>query len=93
MSYRIDWDLSLHRLLRICLFLGSDSFFEDKNMWMIGSILTFIEALIFTIVMLMLEANDETYDVNTLQMMRTEGKAYNLTYIMLCAFVANCIMY
>ena len=69
-----------------CLYLGSDNALDDKDKWWWGSILTFIEALIFTIVMLTLETDD-------LYTMRTRGTAYNLTYIMLCAFVAKTGLY
>ena len=69
-----------------CLYLGSDSALDDVKKWEWGSFLTFIEALIFTIVMLTLETDD-------LHTMRTRRTASHLAYIMLCAFAANTGLY
>ena len=66
--------------------MGSDSALNDDDAWMLGPFLTFIEALIFTIVMLTLETDD-------LHTMRTRRTASHLAYIMLCAFVAKTGLY
>ena len=66
--------------------MGSDSALNDDDAWMLGPFLTFIEALIFTIVMLALETED-------LHTMRTRRTASHLVYIMLCAFVAKTGLY
>ena len=69
-----------------CLYLGSDNALNDEKKWRGGSILTFIEALIFTIVILTLPTTD-------LHTMRTRRTASNLAYIMLCAFVSKSFWY
>ena len=83
-----DWGIDMKNIdiSLTCLYLGSDSALNDQEKWIAGSILTFIEALIFTIVMLTLETDD-------LHTMRTRRTASHLAYIMLCAFVAKTGLY
>ena len=68
------------------LYLGSDNALDNEEIWQFGSILTFIETVIFTIVMLTLETDD-------LHTMRSRGTAYHLTYIMIGAFIAKTGLY
>ena len=68
------------------LYLGSDNAFDEEKLWRWGSCATFIEALIFTIVMLTLETDD-------LHTMRTHRTAYALACIMLFASVAKHYLY
>ena len=68
------------------MYLGSDNALDNEDKWVIGSILTFIETVIFTIVMLTLETDD-------LHTMRSRGTAYHLTYIMVGAFIAKTGLY
>ena len=68
------------------LYLGSDNALDYVGRWFLGSFLTFIETVIFTIVMLTLETDD-------LHTMRSRGTAYHLTYIMVGAFIAKTRLY
>jgi len=79
-----EWKIEIKKIdiSLTCLYLGSDSALNDVKKWRWGSFATFIEALIFTIVMLTLETDD-------LHTMRARRTAYHLAYIMLCAFVAK----
>ena len=70
----------------VCVWLGSDNALENKGAWSVGSLLTFIESLIFIIVMLTLETD-------TLHTMREQGTAAHVSAIMLCAFVVKCFLF
>ena len=82
------WKIDINKIdiSLTCLYLGSDSALNDGGKWILGSFLTFIEALIFTIVMLTLETDD-------LYTMRTRRRASHLAYIMLCASVSKRYLY
>ena len=69
----------------VCIWLGSDNAPEQVGLWLVGSFLTFIESLIFIIVMLTLETD-------TLHTMRERGTAAHITAIMFCAVVAKCFL-
>jgi hypothetical protein len=70
----------------VCVWLGSDNALEKDELWVRGSLLTFIESLIFIIVMLTLETD-------TLHTMREQGTAAHVSAIMLCAFVVKCFLF
>jgi hypothetical protein len=76
-----NFDVSL-----VCIWLGSDNAPEDRKLWGFGSFLTFMESLIFIIVMLTLETD-------TLHTMRKRGTAAHISAIMLCAFVAKFFLF
>ena len=76
-----NFDVSL-----VCVWLGSDNALEDWGFWLLGSLLTFMESLIFIIVMLTLETD-------TLDTMREQGTAAHVSAIMLCAFVVKCFLF
>jgi hypothetical protein len=83
-----EWEIDKDKIdiSLTCLYLGSDNALNDKEKWFWGSLLTFIETLIFTIVMLTLPTKD-------LHTMRTRRTASHLAYIMLCAFVSKTYLY
>ena len=68
------------------LYLGSDSALENDKAWILGSILTFVEAMIFMIVMLTLEDDN-------LHTMRNYGTARNVSLILVGAFIAKTGLY
>ena len=69
-----------------CLYLGSDNALNNDKAWARGSLLTFIESLIFIIVML-------TLDTDILHTLRTRQTAQHLCYVMLCSFFAKTGLY
>ena len=68
------------------LWLGSDDALDFEVGWVLGSFMTFIESLIFIIVMLTLETD-------TLHAMRSRGTAEHISIIMLFAFLAKTVLY
>ena len=76
-----DIDISM-----TCLYLGSDNALNNDKAWALGSIVTFIESLIFIIVML-------TLDTDILHTLRTRQTAQHLCYVMLCSFFAKTGLY
>ena len=69
-----------------CLYLGSDNALNNEGAWLLGSFLTFLESLIFIIVML-------TLDTDILHTLRTRQTAQHLCYVMLCSFFAKTGLY
>ena len=69
-----------------CLYLGSDNALNKEVAWVLGSFLTFLESLIFIIVMLTLETDD-------LHTLRARKTAQHLCYVMLCSFFAKTFLY
>jgi len=72
--------------LELFFYLGSDSAVGKDEAWKVGSMLTFVEAMISMIVMLTLEDDN-------LHTMRNYGTARNVSLILVGAFIAKTGLY
>merc|ERR1711918_337289 len=72
-----------------CLYMGSDNAIEgdeSENCWVSGSLINFVEMIIFVIVMFTLDTDD-------LHVLREEGAALHVTITMLLAGMFKFFLY
>ena len=72
-----------------CLYAGSDNAIDDQNnakAWQLGSRLTFLEMMVFMIVMF-------TLPTNAMQDLRDQGTAVGITIFMIVSFVMKTVLW
>ena len=78
-------DEGLNYISEACLFFGSDNAFEDDYLWMMGCAITFVEMVVFQIVLFTIDASNNPL----LQAMRESGTARTLSIIIWVCFLVK----
>ena len=83
--WRVRLDEGLNSFSEACLFFGSDNAFEDDYLWMMGSAITFVEMVVFQIVLFTIDASDNPL----LEAMRESGTARTLSIMIWVCFLVK----
>ena len=75
----------LNYISEACLFFGSDNAFEDDYLWMMGSAITFVEMVVFQIVLFTIDASNNPL----LEAMRESGTARTLSIMIWVCFLVK----
>ena len=78
-------DEGLNYISEACLFFGSDNAYEDDYLWMMGSAITFVEMVVFQIVLFTIDASNNPL----LQSMRESGTARTLSIMIWVCFLVK----
>ena len=75
----------LNHISEACLFFSSDNAHDDDSLWMMGSAITFVEMVVFQIVLFTIDASNNSL----LQAMRESGTARTLSIIIWVCFLVK----